>query len=302
MLDTIDARLAEARAGTLGHAEFLQVLCEDELARRDAAKITRRIKAARFPEQATLESFDFGYNPKLPAAQIRDLARLEFIPAGEGLIAYGPVGVGKSHLAGGHADRSFEARVRKLAKTAVLICDDFAMREFTAAQADDLYELLTERIGRPGRSLILTSNRSPADWYPLFPNAIVGESILDRVLNTSHHLLLEGKSYRPRRRPASTSPAPPRRARHDQKGGGFAAAHPRRCCRVPGRGTRRARVRGRPLQPKRDCRRQDNEYRWKCPGERTREVTLGLEPLPAPRPGSKGQARRPALPRARRVR
>ena len=206
ILDTIDARLAEARAGTLGHAEFLQVLCEDELARRDAAKITRRIRAARFPGQATLEDFDFGYNPKLPAAQIRDLARLEFIAAGEGILAYGPVGVGKSHLAaalghqacrrghdvtfttcskllaelaGGHADRSFEARVRKLAKAAVLIVDDFAMREFTAAQADDLYELLTERIGRPGRSLILTSNRSPADWYPLFPNAVVGESILE---------------------------------------------------------------------------------------------------------------------------
>ncbi len=235
MLGTLEARLAEARAGTLGHAEFLQVLCEDELARRDAAKITRRIKAARFPAaDATLESFDFGYNPKLPAAQIRDLARLEFIAAGEGVLAYGPVGVGKSHLAaalghqacrrgydvafttcsrllahlaGGHADRSFETRVRKLAKTAVLVCDDFAMREF-AAQADDLYELLTERIGRPGRSLVLTSNRSPADWYPLFPNAVVGESILDRVLNTSHHLLLEGKSYRPRRRPGQHKPTP----------------------------------------------------------------------------------------------
>ena len=43
------------------------------------------------------------------------------------------------------------------------------MREFTAAQADDLYELLTERVGRPGRSLILTSNRSPSDWYPAVP-------------------------------------------------------------------------------------------------------------------------------------
>ena len=91
MLGTIDARLAEARAGTLGHAEFLQVLCEDEAARRDAAKITRRIRAAGFPAGATLEESGFGYNPTLPAAAIRDLARLEFIPAGEGIIAYGPV-------------------------------------------------------------------------------------------------------------------------------------------------------------------------------------------------------------------
>ena len=235
ILDTLEARLAEARAGTLGHAEFLQVLCEDELARREAGKVARRIKAARFATEATLEGFDFAASPKLPAAQIRDLARLEFIAAGEGILAYGPVGVGKSHLAaalghqacrrghdvafttcsrllahlaGGHADRSFETRVRKLARITLLICDDFAMREFTAAQADDLYELLTERVGRPGRSLILTSNRSPADWYPLFPNAVVGESILDRVLNTSHHLLLEGKSYRPRRRPGRPGPGP----------------------------------------------------------------------------------------------
>jgi hypothetical protein len=49
--------------------------------------------------------------------------------------------------------------------------------------------------------MILTSNRSLADWYPLFPNAVVGESVLDRVINSSHHLLLDGKSYRPNRRP-----------------------------------------------------------------------------------------------------
>lgn len=232
MLESLEVRLAEARSGKLGHAEFLQVLLEDELARRDAAGVTRRIKAARFPTEATLESFDFSANAKLPVAQIRDLARLEFISAGEGLILYGPVGVGKSHvacglghlacrrghdvmfmscsrllaeLAGGHADRSFEARLKKLSKVDLLIVDDFAMREFTTAQADDFYELVADRIGRPGRALILTSNRSPSDWYPLFPNPVVGESILDRLLNSSHHILMEGKSYRPNRRPGRRS-------------------------------------------------------------------------------------------------
>jgi DNA replication protein DnaC len=106
-----------------------------------------------------------------------------------------------AELAGGHADRSFQARLRKLARPGALIVDDFAMREFTAGQSDDLYELLSERLGHPGHSLILTSNRSPSDWYPLFPNAVVGESILDRLLNSAHHLLMEGKSYRPSHRP-----------------------------------------------------------------------------------------------------
>jgi DNA replication protein DnaC len=229
MLDTLDARLAEARAGTLGHVEFLQTLCEDELARREAAAVNRRLRAAHLPSQATLEGFDFSFNPKLPAAQIRDLARLEFIDAGEGLCIYGPVGVGKTHLAvalahqacrrghdaafltcsrlladlaGGHADLSLAARLRRLAKPALLVVDDFAMREFSLSQADDFYELVCERVGQPGRSLVLTSNRSASDWYPLFPNAVVGESVLDRVINSSHHLLLEGKSYRPTRSPA----------------------------------------------------------------------------------------------------
>ena len=99
MLETLEARLAEARAGTLGHVEFLQVLCQDEIARREAAAVGRRLRAARLPSAATLESFDYSFNPGLPVAQIRDLARLEFIDAGEGLCIYGPVGVGKTHVA-----------------------------------------------------------------------------------------------------------------------------------------------------------------------------------------------------------
>ena len=62
-----------------------------------------------------------------------------------------------------------------------------AMRELTPTQADDLYELINERAGR---SLILTSNRSPVDWYPLFPNPVVAESLLDRLINNSHQLLM----------------------------------------------------------------------------------------------------------------
>ena len=99
MLDTLEVRLDQARAGELGHLEFLQVLCEDELTRRDASALTRRVRAARFDEIATLEDFDFAYNPKIPVAAIRDLATLGFVEAHESVIVYGPVGVGKSHIA-----------------------------------------------------------------------------------------------------------------------------------------------------------------------------------------------------------
>ena len=56
----------------------------------------------------------------------------------------------------------------------------------------------------PGR-LILTSNRAPQDWYPLFPNPVVAESLLDRLINNSHQLFMNGASYRPNKRPKTTT-------------------------------------------------------------------------------------------------
>lgn len=227
MLDTLEARLGQAQAGELGHLEFLQVLCEDEVARRDAAALERRLRAARFEAAATLEDFDFSYNPKIPAAHIRDLATLRFIDAGESVVLHGPVGVGKSmiaqalghaacrrghsvvftktsrllaDLAGGHADRSWESRLRRWARPGLVILDDFAMRAFSATQADDLYELISERAGA---SVVITANRAAEDWYSLFPNPVVAESILDRVVNGAHHIAMPGRSYRPNRRPGA---------------------------------------------------------------------------------------------------
>ena len=230
MLETLDARLAQAQGGDLGYLEFLQILCDDEITRREQVAMGRRLRRARFDTETTLEGFDFSANPKLPAAQIRDLAALRWLQAGESIILYGAVGVGKTHvaqalahlairagaevrfaktsralaeLAGGHADGTWTRRLRELTRPAVLVLDDFAMRELTPAQADDLYELITERASR---SLILTSNRSPVDWYPLFPNPVVAESLLDRLINNSHQLFMNGASYRPHKRPGRVAP------------------------------------------------------------------------------------------------
>jgi DNA replication protein DnaC len=74
------------------------------------------------------------------------------------------------------------------------------MRQLTAQQADDLYELVSER-SQAGRSLVITANRSPTDWYPLFPNPVVAESLLDRLINTSHQVFMNGPSYRPNKSP-----------------------------------------------------------------------------------------------------
>ncbi len=90
MLATLDARLAQAHAGELGHLDFLQVLCQDEISRRASMSLQRRIRRARFETEATLEGSGFAASPKLPAAQIRDLAALRWLAGGEPVILYGP--------------------------------------------------------------------------------------------------------------------------------------------------------------------------------------------------------------------
>ncbi|MFF4139352.1 ATP-binding protein [Streptomyces mirabilis] len=99
-----------AHGGELGHLDFLQVLCQDEITRRERAAFQRRLCKAKFEQRVTLEEFDFAASPKLAAAQIRDLGALRWLHAGESVILFGPVGVGKTAFSRGR--RRLDASLR----------------------------------------------------------------------------------------------------------------------------------------------------------------------------------------------
>lgn len=226
MMDTLDLRLDQAQKEKLGYVNFLEILLEDEIARRKQKQLSSRISKAHFKEQKTLRDFDFSFNPEVPAAKIRNLATCRFLENKESAIICGPVGTGKSHIAQsiGHvacrrgysvlysrtprlladmksarAEGAWGARLRKYIRPDLLIMDDFGTRGFDDLQCEDLYELIGERhiMG----STMVVSNRSPKEWYALFSNLVLGESILDRLINTAHHIVTKGKSYRPMLRP-----------------------------------------------------------------------------------------------------
>ena len=101
----LDVRLQEAVGHQLGHAEFLELVLQDELLIRNERLVARRVKAAGFREQKTLDDFDWQFNPSIKRKLIFDLATGRFIREARDVLLIGPPGIGKSHLAQaiGHA-------------------------------------------------------------------------------------------------------------------------------------------------------------------------------------------------------
>ncbi len=147
MLDAIPARTEQARCQDLDVLDFL-LLLEDELGRREAEGVARRIRRARFEDVCDLRDFDFGYNPEIPKARLWELANGRYLQESASVLLCGPIGVGKtfvaqalgleacrqgrrvlfaktgavlSDLAGGRADASWQSRLGRYVSPELLI-------------------------------------------------------------------------------------------------------------------------------------------------------------------------------------
>ena len=221
MLGTLPERFSYAKSAKLSYSDFLELILQDEIERRDQKMVTVHLQAAMLDHDQVLERFDWDANIKFDRDKLKNLFNLGFIERHENVIFSGPAGVGKTFLANaiGHAavrsgkkvlalratkllktlyqsraDNSFEKELVKLLTPDLLIIDDFGLQALTKQQSTDFYELVIERHARS--STIITSNRHVDEWIALFDDQILANSAVDRFAHNAHQFVIEGESYR----------------------------------------------------------------------------------------------------------
>lgn len=226
MLDTLPERLTLSRQQRMPHQDFLLLILDDEISRRDSQAQQRRASKANLRPQMQFERWDETTTVTFDQAMLNELSSLRFITANHHLTIVGPVGVGKTFVAHalGHAacrrgfsvmanrtdkilktlkharlDNTYDIELRKLLTVDLLILDDFAHDAMEMTESRDTHEILIER-HRSG-SIIVTSNRSPDEWLATFADPIRAQSAIDRFTSNSYDLVMEGESYRSRQKP-----------------------------------------------------------------------------------------------------
>lgn len=221
LAQSLDVRLQEAAGHQLNHAEFLELVLQDELFVRQQRQIGRRVKDADFKELKSLDEFDWSFNPSIPKKQIFDLATCRFIRETKDLLLVGPPGVGKSFFVqaiGNEAikqgfvvryrsifdvvrdflhDEAFEGHEKvmsKYLKPDLLIIDDMGIKQLPKKSGEFLFEIILRRYET--RSTIMTSNRPLEDWGKLIGDVPAATAILDRFLHHAEIITITGPSYR----------------------------------------------------------------------------------------------------------
>jgi DNA replication protein DnaC len=223
ILHTLDMRVSQAVDQQLAPLEFLALLLDDELERRDQQHHVVMLSLSGCDNNKTLAHFDFSAAPGINRTLIHDLASCVFIQRHENLLMCGPTGVGKSHLANAIAIEALKRNFRVLTKPThrllydlqiarsngshprllarilaydLLLLDDFGLQSISPQAAQDLYEIITESYEYG--SLIITSNRAFDEWGEIFANDLLASAALDRLTHHAHTLIIRGDSFRQR--------------------------------------------------------------------------------------------------------
>jgi DNA replication protein DnaC len=207
------------------NADFSDLLLDlmmAEAASRQENQTRRRLKAAGFPLQKTLDDFDMSQlNPSVSPIFLQELASCKYIDERQNIVMIGNPGRGKTHIAIALGIKAClqgyrvlfknastlsteltEARdnyqlgklERQLDRTDLLILDELSYLSFNKYESDLLFKVLSDRSERS--STIVTTNLPFSKWTELFENTTMVAALVDRLTYRSHVLDMNGPSYR----------------------------------------------------------------------------------------------------------
>ena len=221
MAEMLDSYTKQAVSSSMSYMDFLNGLVTEEISHKERRGFENRIKSARFPVIKSLDNFDYAFQPSINRKNLEELSSLRFIDNKENVLFLGPPGVGKTHLSTGLAvraceagykalfttlnemisvlmaslaDNSFPAKLRIFVQPPLLVIDEVGYLPVPKDGANFLFQVVAKRYETG--SIILTSNKSFADWGEILGDSIIASAILDRLLHHSTIFSIKGTSYR----------------------------------------------------------------------------------------------------------
>lgn len=218
---------------TLGFEERLGLLADRELTEREDRRLQTRLRQARLRQSACLEDLDLRTPRGLDKALVARLGTGQWIRESLNLLILGPTGVGKTwiacalahqacrqghtvrylrtprlfeELALAHADGRFPKLMAGLAKTDLIVLDDWGLGALDADARRDLLELLDDRHGQ--RATLVTSQLPVEHWHEVIGDPTLADAILDRLVHNAYRITLKGESMRKRKARKLTAEAP----------------------------------------------------------------------------------------------
>lgn len=210
-----------AEKGRLTYEDYLAGLASVELERKADARLKRLLRDARLPLEKTLEAFSFEQRTGISAAEMKRLAKGEFVREGANVVFFGSFGVGKTHLAialvkelskngvrclftsthllieqllEAKKDLALQSLFKRLDRFDLLVCDELGYVAQTQDGADLFFQLLAMRAER--KSVVITTNLTYSEWDKVFINPLNTAAAIDRIIHRCETFNVKGPSWR----------------------------------------------------------------------------------------------------------